>query len=979
MTSVYERIKSQTNIVDFLSAFGGKVGKTGDTHTLELCPACGHKDCFRAFEKTQTFKCFSCGTGGDVFNLVELSGKNKQESLKMLAERAGVKLENSKIDKKAVDAAKVRADILAEAAKFYRENLKEDAEARSYLLQKRGRTAETIKSFGYGVSIKGKSLFAHLKAKKFTTADILATGLVKQKGEKTFDLFWDDAIIYPLEQNGKVFSFHAKNPKTKQGFSLTKQKDECLMLGLDDLYSNEVTLVEGPEDRHSFLQKYPDKACCAILGQLGYKQAEYLASRLKNKKVCLAFDPDDAGYKYEWIALEKMINHCELVALEWDGKDDIDDYLKKNPDCGEFAEVDLFAKLLGIESENLQAISPKAKSQKVEKFAKILMNIEISIVRDGYVEQICSAFGVKKKQVNCMIGSPSDNKDEAEEYKPVFRGAKCYFRNSGERPKPISSFLLDITRFVRQDDGLTFVANLTANSGLVIKDLAFTSDDRSNKRAFKRVISSARGLSFTGSEDDLSDIWLLEDGRAKTTREDRSYMRFGWLPEEKIWLMGNSVIDTNGKVLPAGDDGYVMVGKNGIISEGVNIGGNMSPQVSSKSLSAEKLEEIIFHFWQMFDNQKDEGVPTSFLGFLALGWAVANVYLPEVVKKSNAFPILLIFGPSGTGKSEATQLLFNLLGLDNSREDWSDSTPTGIFRAMEQLSCLPYWLDEFYNANVVSSREGSKLNLLKNLFGRTGTGKGTANGQQRRSSEINASLCLTGQDRPENKAVLNRSLVLMKNFPSTRGSLSYAWLKDNSASLTAVLPHLVKNKDSKAFLADYKDFKDFLDKNAKCDDRTKYILSVALAGFNRLGYEYEKSDVEKWVLGYCEGEHKRIEQEDVLQKLFNDVELLKCYYTSKDKVILFENGVCYLYLHKIFTEWNEHAQKQRYSEKISEHTIKEYLQTHPSDFWAGDCRKRFSGVLTRCIGISIEKLPSNLKDIVNGWQHSEVPLPGEEF
>src|SRR3989344_6451197 len=96
MENEVEEIKKKLNIVDIVSEHV-VLKKKGKKH-VGLCPFHGEKTgSFMVNEDLQSYKCFGCGVGGDVYKfLMEVEGLAFPEALEKLAGKAGVKLAERK-------------------------------------------------------------------------------------------------------------------------------------------------------------------------------------------------------------------------------------------------------------------------------------------------------------------------------------------------------------------------------------------------------------------------------------------------------------------------------------------------------------------------------------------------------------------------------------------------------------------------------------------------------------------------------------------------------------------------------------------------------------------------------------------------------------------------------------------------------------------------------------------------------------------
>ena len=143
-------IKQRLDIIDIASDYL-KLTKAGSNHKA-LCPFHTEKTpSFIINPERQTWHCFgACGVGGDVIELViKIEKINFSEALKILAQRAGVQLNNNS----GPDKNSRLYEINFEACEFYKAQLElpEGKKAKEYI-DKRGINDEASETFEFGFS-----------------------------------------------------------------------------------------------------------------------------------------------------------------------------------------------------------------------------------------------------------------------------------------------------------------------------------------------------------------------------------------------------------------------------------------------------------------------------------------------------------------------------------------------------------------------------------------------------------------------------------------------------------------------------------------------------------------------------------------------------------------------------------------------------------------------------------------------------------
>ena len=142
--SVVDEVKERIDIVDFIGQYVS-LKKAGRNYKA-LCPFHSEKTpSFYVFPHTQTWHCFGCNAGGDVFSfLMKHENISFGEALRILAARAGVQLEEKPPEE--LERVRVLREVLSAAADYFHRMLKSAPEgrlAREYV-RNRGIREETV-------------------------------------------------------------------------------------------------------------------------------------------------------------------------------------------------------------------------------------------------------------------------------------------------------------------------------------------------------------------------------------------------------------------------------------------------------------------------------------------------------------------------------------------------------------------------------------------------------------------------------------------------------------------------------------------------------------------------------------------------------------------------------------------------------------------------------------------------------------------
>src|SRR5437764_2104193 len=204
------------NAVDIVALVGENLPlhRTGSKFKA-LCPF--HDDHNPSLElnpERQSYKCWSCGAGGDVFDFVQnYEHVDFPEALRMLADRAGIVLESPAAGLALASQGPSKTDLLAVLAwaeQAFRRALRESQPAQAYV-QGRGLTAASIEQFHLGYAPQERGwLLAEARRQGFPTKLLEQAGLVARSEEfpeQTHERF-RGRLIFPIyDERGRPIGF----------------------------------------------------------------------------------------------------------------------------------------------------------------------------------------------------------------------------------------------------------------------------------------------------------------------------------------------------------------------------------------------------------------------------------------------------------------------------------------------------------------------------------------------------------------------------------------------------------------------------------------------------------------------------------------------------------------------------------------------------------------------------------------------------
>ena len=426
--STIDDIKQRLDIVDITGSYL-KLEKAGRNFKA-LCPFHQEKTpSFFIFPDRQSWRCFGCGAGGDVFAFVmKKEGIDFGETLKLLADKAGVSLERKKdvIETKLTDRLH---QINETAAQYYHRLLIEAPEAgaaRDYVIKKRGLTRNTIDDFKLGFST-GEGLKKYLIERGYNEKELLALRLLGEKEGRTYD-FFRHRLMFPIwDIRGKVVGFGGRalddsQPKYLNSPQTPVFDKSSILYGIDRAKGairdkKLAVIVEGYMDVITAHQY----GYTNVVGSMGTALTEKQINVVKKLTRSLAFalDPDTAGDAATLRAIEvarRSLDRDDLEMPTWlgttsklkadlkiislpQGKDP-DVLIKEEPELWPQLvdhALPLMDHILAVTASRLDLSKPEEKSRASEQLLPLIAELDDEVQREYYLGKLASLLGISEK------------------------------------------------------------------------------------------------------------------------------------------------------------------------------------------------------------------------------------------------------------------------------------------------------------------------------------------------------------------------------------------------------------------------------------------------------------------------------------------------------------------------------------------------------------------------------------------------------
>ena len=418
---IVEEIRSRVNIVDLLGSYV-HLKRGGNGVYKALCPFHQEKTpSFTVNENRQSYHCFGCGKGGDVFRFVmERENVDFPNAVHLLASRCGVIIPEKVTYEAGGKSGRERADererlyrLCEDFTQFFEQSLFAPCGKRALdYLHERGITDDVIHKFRIGYSPdEWDAAVKFARAKGYTDDEMVATGTVRRNDERRtlYDHFKGRLTFSIWNENGKVVGFSARTlekdapvakyvntpetPVFKKGnllYALPFARPEMRKMEM-------AILCEGQLD---VIAMHRAGFPCAVAPQgTGFTVEQARILKRSTQKILLGFDSDSAGQKAILRAIELILPlDMEIGVIHFPGGKDPDELFKNE---GSQAIADAVGKaeswltfFAGAMRAKYDFNSVNGRSQAASEYLNLIKLVDNAMTRELYLQQGAEIFNL---------------------------------------------------------------------------------------------------------------------------------------------------------------------------------------------------------------------------------------------------------------------------------------------------------------------------------------------------------------------------------------------------------------------------------------------------------------------------------------------------------------------------------------------------------------------------------------------------------
>ena len=302
-----------------------------------------------------------------------------------------------------------------------------------------------------------------------------------------------------------------------------------------------------------------------------------------------------------------------------------------------------------------------------------------------------------------------------------------------------------------------------------------------------------------------------------------------------------------------------------------------------------------------------------------------------------------------------------LLGAPEfSADPISSTTRVGMARNLSWNSSRAYWLDEYRNDKKTKTLDG----WLRNIYQRQASSKGTL-GAGIRSEEVNAGLILSGEESPEDNALLSRctNIHLAKGPRNTNFYDEIEKLRSQNLLSRMIVEVLKRKKDLlPSILENIQGLKEKLIQKG-VGERVALNYAIPAVCYYKLFIDH---DLEKckiflnWTVEEACKSEKEKESEHMLSIFMEDLVTLREELEEYFSVYSVPNAIkgrrqIALHFRSFYSQWTDHYRRKG-NEQFKAATMLAYIKEEPY-YIADDKHKRIGPEKkgTRCLILSLDE------------------------
>lgn len=383
---ILDEIRKKADIVEIINSYI-TLEKKGKNY-FGVCPFHDdHSPSMSVSPTLQIFNCFTCKSGGNVFNFVSsYENISFNDAVIKVANIINypLNIKQTTIQNPTQVKNQTAYQIYDIANKFYVNNLftKHGVEAVDYL-QKRNFSLDTIKEFDIGLSSIITPVNNFLFAKNYTKEQLIEYGIISESG---YDVFSNRIMIPIHNSTGQVIAWTGRIYNNSETNRYLNSKETVIFKKGDVLFNfhraikpikqnDYIIIVEGNMDVIRLFDS-GIKNCIALMGTNLSNEQIHLIKRVTNN-VILCLDNDNAG-KIATETISNILNSKQfnVKIINMSNEKDPDEYIIKN---GKDSFINMINNSINYIDYKLELLKNKRNFTNIEEISFYLKDVILEL------------------------------------------------------------------------------------------------------------------------------------------------------------------------------------------------------------------------------------------------------------------------------------------------------------------------------------------------------------------------------------------------------------------------------------------------------------------------------------------------------------------------------------------------------------------------------------------------------------------------
>ncbi len=723
--------------------------------------------------------CFVCGKGGNVINFVKEYEKcSFNEACKIIADKHNIHIEEEKEKEKTKEELELYAKkessfvIMERLQKHFVDCLyakNPDAKAAlGYAISRWGE--ETVKVNGMGYAPKDWQDIVNFAKEECLSIPLMKELNLIRTSEKGNDYgFYNDRLMIPIKDKwGRIRSYTARTMDEH------KEKGSKYINGAETFFYHKGNLLFGldtaqyegaKQELFYVVEGAPDVIKMQMIGvtnsiaSLGTAFTKEQFQLLKRFHAILCFIPDqdapgiEAVIKNGKIAMENgfRVQVKEIPPTADGKKQDADSYFQSKAMVEEIKNEDFIIWLARHKYKEDQ--TDTAKSDSIKEICDTLILERDEFTRDGLIDALASTYGHKLLWKNAV----NDSKRRAYEAKAqrsskksgidlqkygFYENDNSYWSSEGNGEKQWSNFKMRPLFHIIGVDDSKRLYEITNVDG-VTRTLELNAEELVSLPKFMIKVESAGNFLWLANIEELKKLkkYLFDiTGTAIRVRQ------YGW-QKKGFWAFGNGCIldndwypaDHMGIVhLHEADskyDNYYLQGASDLYAEDTSYFSFERQFIMPDGHSSISFRKLSLMMTDVFGNNAK----------IAICYVLASIFRDVITSYTTNFPLLNLFGPKGSGKTELGKTLMRFFTTEDDRPiNLRNTTAPGLSQALAMSSNGMVHLDEYKN-----SLDMRIVEIIKGAYDGVGRARMDMDrGKQVEKTPVDCGVIVSGQEMP---------------------------------------------------------------------------------------------------------------------------------------------------------------------------------------------------------------------------------------